>query len=93
MQGFTPQESLGMLFVIAMLAAIAGASYARTYYAGKISEAKQAVIREDCKVVRQAADSYRQDKGRSPASLNDLIESGYLAALPRGFNQEDCNAK
>ena len=81
-----------MLSVIAMLAAIAGASYARNY-AGKISEAKQAVIREDCKVVRQAADSYRQDKGRSPASLNDLLESGYLVALPKGFNQEDCNGK
>jgi general secretion pathway protein G len=90
MQGFSRQESLGILSVIAMLAAIAGASYARNYYAVKIFEAKQAILREDCQVVGQAVNSYRQDKGHAPASLDDLVQSGYLVALPQGLKKEDC---
>jgi competence protein ComGC len=90
MQGFSRQESLGILSVIAMSTAIAGASYARNYYAHKISETKQTIIREDCKVISQAMNSYRQDKGHAPASLDDLIQSGYLVALPKGFSKEDC---
>jgi hypothetical protein len=43
MQGFTRQESIGILSVIAMSTAIAGASYTRNY-AHKISETKQAII-------------------------------------------------
>jgi general secretion pathway protein G len=93
MQGFTRQESRGVLSVIAMCAAIAGAGYGRNYCVGRIFKAKQAVIREDCKVVRQAKDSYRHDKGKSPASLQGLVQAGYLEALPGGFNEEDCDGK
>jgi len=89
-QGFSRQESLGILSVIAMSTAIAGASYTRNYYAHKISEPKQAIIREDCQVIGQAMNSYRQDKEHAPASLDDLVQSGYLAALPKGFKKEDC---
>ena len=90
MQGFSRQESICILSVIAMSTAIAGASYTRNYYARKISEAKQAIIREDCKVISQAMSSYRQGNGHAPASLDDLVQSGYLVALPKGFSREDC---
>jgi hypothetical protein len=85
MQCFSRQESLGILSVIAMSTAIAGASYARNCYV-----AKRATIREDCKVIGQAVNSYQQDKGHAPASPGDLVQSGYLVALPEDFKREDC---
>jgi general secretion pathway protein G len=85
LQGFSRQESLGILAVIAMSTAITCASYAH-----KISETKQATLREDCKTIAQAMNSYRRDKGHAPVSLDDLVQSGYLAALPEGFKKEDC---
>jgi hypothetical protein len=88
-QGFSRQESLGILAVIIMSTAITGASYARNY-AGRISQQKQATIRENCQVICQAVNSYRQAKGRPPASLDDLVQSGYFAALPKGLRKEDC---
>jgi hypothetical protein len=90
MQGFSRQETIGILSVIAMSTAIAGASYTRNYYANKIFETKQAIIREDCRVISQAMNSYRQDKGHAPTSLDDLIQSGYLVTLPKGFRGKDC---
>jgi len=89
-QSNTLPERLAIFAIIAVMAAVVLSNYARTGYAAKILRAKQAVIREDCKVVRQAADSYRQDKGHAPRSLNDLVQSGYLVAFPSGFHKEDC---
>jgi general secretion pathway protein G len=89
-QSNTLPERLAILAIIAVMAAVVLSNYARKAYAARIQQAKQAVIREDCKVVRQAADSYLQDKGHTPGSLDDLVQSGYLVALPRGFHKEDC---
>ena len=85
MRGFSRQESLGILSVIAMSTAIAGASYAH-----KVSTAKQAILSEDCKMIGHAMNSYRLEKGHAPPSLDDLVQSGYLVALPQGFRKEDC---
>ena len=53
-------------------------------------QGRDAMIRETCRAIGNAANSYRQDKGRAPQSIDDLINSGYLIALPPDFKQEDC---
>ncbi len=83
-QSNTLPERLAILAIVAVMTAVVVSNYAR------IQQAKQAVIREDCKVVRQAADSYRQDKGHAPGSLDDLVQGGYLVVLPSGFRKEGC---
>jgi competence protein ComGC len=89
-QSNTLPERLAILAIVVM-AAVVISNYERKTYAERIQQARQAVIREDCKVVSQAADSYRQDKGRGAArSLDDLVQSGYLVALSKGFHKEDC---
>jgi type II secretory pathway pseudopilin PulG len=89
-QSNTLPERLAILAIIAVMAAVVLSNYARKAYAAKIQQAKQSVIREDCKVIRQATNSYQQDKGHAPGTLDELVQSGYLVALPKGFHKGDC---
>jgi general secretion pathway protein G len=45
--------------------------------------AKQAVLDEDRHVIQQAIHDYTIDKGQPPQWLNDLVDAGYLKALPQ----------
>jgi len=65
------------MVIIATLAAIAIPSYVRN-----IQRAKEAVLREDLHVLRNAIDSYTVDKQQAPQSLDDLVSSGYLHEVP-----------
>jgi general secretion pathway protein G len=47
-----------------------------------VRRAKEAVLREDLHVMRQAIDSYTVDKEKAPSSLDDLVQAGYLKSLP-----------
>ncbi len=75
--GFTLLELLIVMVIIATLAAIAIPSYVRN-----IQRAKEAVLREDLHVLRNAIDSYTVDKQQAPQSLDDLVSSGYLHEVP-----------
>jgi hypothetical protein len=44
--------------------------------------AREAVLKEDLHVMRAAIDSYTMDKQKAPQSLDDLIQDGYLKAIP-----------
>src|SRR5580658_3160594 len=70
--GFTLVE-----LMIVMLAAIAVPSYIAS-----IKSAREAVLKEDLHVMRNAIDSYTMDKGKAPQSLDDLVQSGYLKSIP-----------
>ena len=76
-RGFTLLELLIVMVIIATLAAIAIPSYVRN-----IQRAKEAVLREDLHVLRNAIDSYTVDKQQAPQSLDDLVNSGYLHDIP-----------
>jgi general secretion pathway protein G len=76
--GFTLLELLIVMVVIAILAAIAVPRYANN-----VKAAKEAVLRSDLHVMRDAIDSYTVDKGKAPQSLDDLVQSGYLRAMPK----------
>jgi general secretion pathway protein G len=75
--GFTLIELIIVMAIIAILASIAIPSYM-----GSIKAAKEAVLKEDLHVIRNAIDSYTMDKGKAPQSLDDLVQAGYLKSIP-----------
>lgn len=75
--GFTLIELMMVAFVISVLASIA-----LPQYKNSIIQSKEAVLREDLFRFRDLIDQYYADKGRYPASLEALVEDGYLRRLP-----------
>jgi general secretion pathway protein G len=75
--GFTLLELMIVMVVIGLLAAIAIPAYT-----SNIKHAREAVLKEDLHVLRQAIDSYTVDKQKAPQSLDDLVQSGYLKVMP-----------
>jgi general secretion pathway protein G len=76
--GFTLVELMVVMLIIGVLAAIAIPSFIQS-----IKNAKEAVLKEDLHVMRNAIDSYTMDKNKAPQSLDDLVQSGYLKAIPK----------
>jgi general secretion pathway protein G len=76
--GFTLLELLIVMVIIATLAAVAIPMYLRN-----VQAAKEAVLREDLRVMRTAISSYTVDKQKAPQSLDDLVTGGYLKSIPR----------
>src|SRR5450432_2437830 len=75
--GFTLVELMIAMLIIGVLAAIAIPSYIAS-----LRSAKEAFLKEDLHVLRQAIDSYTMDKTKAPQSLDDLVQSGYLKVIP-----------
>jgi general secretion pathway protein G len=76
-QGFTLLELMIVMVVIGLLAAIAIPAYT-----SNIRNAREAVLKEDLHVLRQAIDSYTVDKQKAPQTLDDLVQGGYLKTMP-----------
>jgi general secretion pathway protein G len=76
--GFTLVELMVVMLIIGVLAAIAIPSYVAS-----VKNAKEAVLKEDLHVMRNAIDSYTMDKEKAPQSLDDLLQSGYLREIPK----------
>jgi len=66
-----------VMLIIGVLMAIAVPNYVSA-----IKSAKEAVLKEDLHVIRNAIDSYTMDKQKAPQSLQDLVDSGYLKTIP-----------
>jgi general secretion pathway protein G len=84
--GFTLVELMIVMTIIGLLAAIAIPSYVRS-----VQKAREAVLKEDLHTLRTAIDSYTVDKEKAPQSLDDLVQAGYLKAIPKDpmTNRED----
>ncbi|SDF26289.1 type II secretion system protein G (GspG) [Terriglobus roseus] len=76
-EGFTLLELLFVMVIIGVLAAMAVPAYTR-----HLRAAKEAVLKQDLHVMREAIDSYTVDKQKAPQTLDDLVTAGYLKALP-----------
>jgi general secretion pathway protein G len=75
--GFTLIELMIVMVIIGILAAIAVPMYVQS-----VRHAREAVLREDLRTLRSAIDSYTVDKQKAPQTLDDLVEAGYIKALP-----------
>lgn len=76
-QGFTLIELLVTMAIIALLLSLA----APRYFSG-IDKAKETVLQENLHQMRDSIDKFYADRGRYPASLEDLVTQKYLRKIP-----------
>jgi general secretion pathway protein G len=76
-RGFTLIELLVVLAILALLLTVSVPRYFRS-----IEQSKETILRENLHITRKAIDGFYGDHGRYPESLGELVERGYLRALP-----------
>lgn len=78
-RGFTLLELMIVISIIMILIGIAAGMYQRS-----VHRAKEATLRSDLTVMRQAIDHYTLDKEAAPQALEDLVnpQSQYLREIP-----------
>jgi general secretion pathway protein G len=64
--------------MIALSVVLILASFAIPAYYLAIQRAREAVLRQDLYTLRSLIDEFTVDKQRPPASLQELVEAGYL---------------
>ena len=77
-RGFTLIELLVVLSIIAVLLTLAVPKFLHS-----VDVAKEAVLSENLRLVRETIDKFYGDKGRYPESLDELVSERYLRALPQ----------
>lgn len=75
--GFTLVELLVVMAVIALLLTLAVPRYF-----GSVEKSREAVLRENLSLTRQALDKYYGDNGKYPDTLDQLVSKKYLRSLP-----------
>jgi general secretion pathway protein G len=76
--GWTLIELLVVLSIILILAAMA-----LTQYRNSVQHAREAALKSDLYLMRDAIDQYYADKGKYPETLDTLVTERYLRAIPR----------
>ena len=75
--GFTLVELMIVMAIIMVLAVVAVPSYISAMRA-----AREAVLKEDLHVLRNAIDSFTADKQKAPQTLEELVTEGYIKSIP-----------
>jgi len=75
--GFTLLEIITVIILIGILVGIALPNYKVA-----ILQSREAVLKEDLYRFRDLIDQYYSDKGKYPATLQSLVEDGYLRKVP-----------
>jgi general secretion pathway protein G len=75
--GFTLLELMIVIMIILILAGIAVGRYEKS-----VLRAKEATLKQDLFVMRQAIQQYTLDKQAAPASLDDLVQGKYISGIP-----------
>lgn len=76
-RGFTLMELMVVMAIIASLLTLALPRYFHS-----IDRSKEAVLRQDLAVMRDAIDKFFADRGRYPTTLDELAEKRYLRKVP-----------
>jgi general secretion pathway protein G len=76
-QGFTLIELLVVMAIIALLLTLAAPRYFQS-----VQRSREAVLKEDLHLMRDAIDKHYADTGKYPATLDDLVTKKYLRRLP-----------
>ena len=76
--GWTLIELLIVISIIMILA-----SMSMVMYRNSVTLAKEAALRSDLFMMRDAIDQYYADKGKYPDSLDALVTESYLRAIPK----------
>jgi general secretion pathway protein G len=75
--GFTLIELLVVMAIIALLLTLAV-----PYYFNSVQRSREAVLREDLELMRDALDKRYGDRGSYPDALDDLVSQHYLRRIP-----------
>jgi general secretion pathway protein G len=75
--GFTLIELMIVITIIFILLGLAAGRYDRS-----VVRAREATLKQDLQVMRQAIDNYTLDKQSAPQSIDALQEAGYLRIVP-----------
>jgi general secretion pathway protein G len=75
--GFTLIELMIVIAIILILLGLAAGRYDMT-----IQRSREAVLKHDLQVLREAIDNFTLDKQAAPQSLEDLHQAGYLREVP-----------
>lgn len=75
--GFTLIELLVVMAILATLLSLVAPRYFDS-----VERGKEAALRTNLRMLREAIDKHRADTGRLPESLEQLVESRYLRAVP-----------
>ncbi len=75
--GFTLIEMMIVITIILILIGMAAQRYGIA-----IQHSREAVLKQDLQVMREAIDNYTLDKQAAPQSLDDLQQAGYLREVP-----------
>jgi len=75
--GFTLIELLVVMAIIATLLSIVAPRYFSA-----IDKAKEAVLRQDLQIMRDAIDQFYADFGKYPLDLEELVDRRYLRSIP-----------
>ena len=75
--GFTLIELIVVMAIIASLLTIALPRYFHS-----VQRSREAVLRQDLAIMRDAIDKFLADRGRYPATLEELAERRYLRKIP-----------
>ena len=76
-RGFTLIEVLVVMVIITILAGISVAMYQNS-----TTRAKEAVLKQDLKEMREAIDAYHADKNKWPPALDALVTEKYIREVP-----------
>jgi general secretion pathway protein G len=76
-RGFSLLELMIVMFIMIILISVALPAYQ-----GTIQHARETVLQDNLFQMRKLIDQYTADKGKMPASLEDLKKDNYLRDIP-----------
>ena len=76
-RGFTLMELMVVMAIIASLLTLALPRYFHS-----VERSREAVLKQDLTIMRDAIDKFMADRGRYPLTLEELAEKRYLRKVP-----------